>query len=191
MKRKAFFFDRDGIVNVRIMGGYVTRVEEFVFLPDFFEVFRRVKEAGYLAVLITNQQGVGKGIMSEQALHDVHEYMQSGLVRATGFSFDDIFYCPDLASVEYSCRKPSPRMLLNAAERHTIDIEQSWMLGDTLSDARAARAAGVGAILIGDFDSEEGATADHVFPSLGAFLIAMERVLFGAAHDTQKQDGVL
>lgn len=169
MKRKAFFFDRDGIVNTRIMGGYVTCSDEFFFLPGFFDVFRRVKAAGYLAVLVTNQQGVGKGIMSEQDLLDIHEYMQRGLRSAVGAAFDDICYCTDLASVENSCRKPSPKMILDAVQRHDIDIGQSWMIGDTLSDAQAARAAGVGAILIGEFGSE-AEIAHRVFPSLQAFL---------------------
>ena len=177
MKRRAFFFDRDGIVNTRIMCGYVTCVEEFSFLPDFFEVFRRIKEAQSLAVLITNQQGVGKGMMSEQALHAVHGHMQEELRNATGFAFDDIFYCPDLASVENSCRKPSPKMILDAVKRYDIDTSQSWMIGDTLSDAQAARAAGVRSILIGDFDGEAGRCADRIFPSLGAFLLDIENFL--------------
>lgn len=177
MQRKAFFFDRDGIVNVRIMGGYVTCVSEFAFLPGFFEVFSRIVQAGFLTVVVTNQQGVGKGIMSEQALRNVHAYMQHELVSATGSAFDDIFFCPDLASVENSCRKPSPRMLLDAAERYAIDMEQSWMIGDALSDARAARAAGVRSILVGTFAEHEAAIADAVFPSLDAVLAHIDSVL--------------
>lgn len=170
MKRRAFFFDRDGIVNVRILGGYVTCVEEFTFLPGFFDLFRRVKDAGYLAVLVTNQQGVGKGLMSDADLQCVHDHMQEELRRATGHAFDDIYSCTDLASVEHSCRKPSPTMLLDAIARWDIDPDGSWMVGDTVSDARAAHAAGVKAVLIGDHTEEPGRYARYVFPSLEAML---------------------
>lgn len=168
--QKAVFFDRDGIVNVRIMGGYATSIGEFEILPGFFEVFRRVKEAGYLAVLVTNQQGIGKGLMTEAALHTIHGHMQSELLARTGFAFDDIFFCPDLASVENSCRKPSPAMLLAAIEKWNIDPLQSWMIGDTVSDAKAARAAGVKAILVGDFSREASLPAEYSVPSLEDIL---------------------
>lgn len=169
-QQKAVFFDRDGIVNTRIMGGYVTSIGEFEILPGFFDVFRQVKEAGYLAVLVTNQQGIGKGLMTEADLHTIHEYMQSELLVHTGFVFDDLFFCPDLASVENSCRKPSPAMLLAAIDKWNIDPLQSWMIGDTVSDAKAARAAGVKAILVGNFTIESNLPAEYIVPALEDIL---------------------
>lgn len=167
---KAVFFDRDGIVNRRIMGGYVTDVEKFDFLPGFFDLFRTVREAGYLAILITNQQGIGKGLMTEDDLYTIHEYMQAELKARTGYEFDEIYFCPDLASVEDSCRKPSPAMLLAAIGKWHIDPIQSWMIGDTLSDVQAAHAAGIKAILVGDFTDEE-IPAEYIVPSLEDVLL--------------------
>lgn len=166
---KAVFFDRDGIVNMRIMCGYVTCIDEFEFLPEFFDVFRRVKESGYLAILITNQQGVGKGLMTSDDLSAIHNYMQRELQRGTGYTFDDIYACTDIASVENSCRKPSPVMLLNAMKKWDIDAAASWMVGDTLTDAQAAAAAGVRAILIGNFAHLSELPAQEIFPSLRDF----------------------
>lgn len=169
IQHKACFFDRDGIVNTRIMCGYVTGVDEFEFLPDFFDVFRRIKDAGYLAILVTNQQGVGKGIMTEDDLASIHSYMQQELQRNTGYAFDDIYACTALASVANSCRKPSPAMLLEAIQTWSIDPTRSWMIGDTLTDAQAAQSAGVSAILIGNFAHPSELPTQNVFSSLRDF----------------------
>ncbi|MDQ1266151.1 MAG: D-glycero-D-manno-heptose 1,7-bisphosphate phosphatase, partial [Bacteroidota bacterium] len=68
---KAFFFDRDGIVNHRIIGDYVKNINEFRFKDEFFQIFETVKSQGYLAILVTNQQGIGKGLMTEEDLRSV------------------------------------------------------------------------------------------------------------------------
>ncbi len=160
---KAFFFDRDGIVNRRKIGDYVYSVEEFEFLPEFFSLFKKVKEAGFLAIVITNQQGIGKGLMTEDTLQDIHAHMQHELLKETGFQFDDMYYCGDLASANSFKRKPQPGMILEAIEKWKITAENSWMIGDSRSDAQAGRAAGVKTILIGDFLKED---AEFVFKNL-------------------------
>lgn len=161
---KAFFFDRDGIVNRRKIGDYVYSIEEFEFLPEFFPLFKTVKKAGYVAILITNQQGIGKGLMTENTLHEIHNFMQHELLKETEFQFDDIYYCGDLASANSFKRKPQPGMILEAIEKWEIDPTESWMVGDSKSDAQAGKAAGVKTILIGDFLQED---ADYVFKNLG------------------------
>ncbi|HYF02468.1 MAG TPA: HAD family hydrolase [Patescibacteria group bacterium] len=160
---KAFFFDRDGIVNRRKMGDYVYSINEFEFLPHFFSLFKSVKESGFLAILITNQQGIGKGLMTEEALREIHAHMQRELLKETGFQFDDMYFCADLASANSFRRKPQPGMLLDAIKKWGIDAEKSWMIGDSISDAQAGKAAGVKTILIGDFLKDE---ADLVFKNL-------------------------
>ncbi|MES2765918.1 MAG: HAD family hydrolase [Bacteroidota bacterium] len=161
---KAFFFDRDGIVNRRKMGDYVYSIDEFEFLPDFFQLFKKVKANDFVAILITNQQGIGKGLMTEEVLKEIHEHMQTELLKETGFQFDDIFYCADLATANSFKRKPQPGMILEAMEKWGVDQEDSWMIGDSKSDAQAGNAAGVKTILIGDFLKED---ADFVFKNLG------------------------
>jgi D-glycero-D-manno-heptose 1,7-bisphosphate phosphatase len=183
-RRKTFFFDRDGIVNQRIIGGYITSKEDFVFIPDIFSLFRIVKDAGFLAILVTNQQGIGKGLMSERDLAKIHAMMQMRLLSETGSAFDDIYVAGerDLSSRSGCCsdimaesrRKPSPAMLLEADEHWGIDLAASWMLGDSRSDAEAGRAAGVRTILVGDYAEYE---ADIVVPSLSALLPQMPIIL--------------
>jgi len=161
------FFDRDGIINSRIMNGYVTDVDDFVLLPESTHLLRLVKERGWLAIVVTNQQGIGKGLMTEDDLASIHEYMQRELRTATGFVFDDILFAGELDANRFKdccgevyCppqqqrRKPSPAMLLEAQERWQIsndDMQRSWMIGDSLSDAQAGAAAGVQCVLVGDF----------------------------------------
>lgn len=182
--RKTFFFDRDGIVNQRIVGAYVTSLDDFVFIPDIFPLFRMVKDAGFLTVLVTNQQGIGKGLMTEDDLTAIHSMMQERLRNETGSAFDDIYFAGerDLSSKSGCCgdimagsrRKPSPAMLLEAHERWGIDFAASWMLGDSRSDAEAGRAAGARTILVGDFLPDE---ADIAVPSLRALLSRMPSLL--------------
>lgn len=146
--RKAIFFDRDGVINYRPVGDYVKSPAEFAFCPDLFDFLLHVKNLGYLAIVITNQQGVGKGKMSLEELHSVHKYMQDKLLSAIGVCFDDIYYCTSLASTGDIRRKPNPGMLLEAIEKYNIDITQSYMIGDSESDVEAGRRAGIRTIFL-------------------------------------------
>jgi len=139
---KAVFFDRDGVVNLRIMCGYVTAPEELVLHLDFLEFFPTVFQNGFVPILITNQQGVGKGIMSHFELHKVHQRLQQEVFKKTGFQFLDIFAATDLKATSIR-RKPLPTMLLEAARLHSIHLEDSIMIGDTESDILAGQNAGV------------------------------------------------
>lgn len=141
MKSKAIFFDRDGVVNERIMDGYVRSWDDFHFLPDVGETLKEIKDRGYIAIIITNQRGVGLGLMSNRDLEDIHKRMQEELLRRSGVEFDDIISCTD-AGDESGRRKPSPAMLLEAGMKYNIDMSMSWMIGDTPSDIEAGIGAG-------------------------------------------------
>jgi D-glycero-D-manno-heptose 1,7-bisphosphate phosphatase len=160
--RRAVFFDRDGVVNRRRVDDYVKAWEEFEFLPEIFSVLPEARAHGYLAVLVTNQRGVARGLMSEESLARIHEAMQSELERASGATFDAIYFCPHERDAGCNCRKPLPGMLLDAARDLAIDLARSWMIGDSESDIAAGRAAGCRTILIGDGAS----SADYVVGSV-------------------------
>lgn len=147
---KALFLDRDGIINHRIIGGYVTKPEEFVLLDGIIEIFRWAKEHGYLTVIVTNQQGIGKGLMTEHDLAQVHAYMCS-LLTEHGYAPDAIEFCGDLANTNSPRRKPAPGMLLDAAKKLDIDLSKSWMIGDSISDVQAGKNAGTKTILVGEY----------------------------------------
>ncbi len=135
----AFFFDRDGTVNVSPGPGYVLRWEDFRFLPGVTEMLRAVKARGWKTILVTSQQGVGKGLMSSAELDDIHARMQAALGDA---AFDGIYACTGLEG-EDPRRKPSPAMLFEAAHDHGLDLARSWNIGDKPRDLEMGRAAGV------------------------------------------------
>ena len=170
MKNKAIFFDRDGVVNFRPVGDYVREYNEFKFIPDFFEFFKKIKSQGYLAIIISNQQGVGKGLMSETELSDINHSMQKELMQQTGFSFDDIFICVDLAESGSFRRKPNPGMMIEAIAKWNIDIESSWMIGDSENDIIAGKKANVRTILLKPDYLKNQSAADLICSGLSEII---------------------
>ena len=141
MPRPAVFFDRDGVINVSPGDGYVLNWGAFQFAPGAIEATRVCRERGYALVLVTSQQGVGKGIMSQTDLDDIHARMQARLT-AEGAAFDAIEACTHLVGT-CSCRKPSPEMIHRAAAALDLDLDKSWLIGDHDRDIQMAINAGV------------------------------------------------
>ncbi len=149
-KSWTLFLDRDGVINKRIYGGYVQHWEAFEFLPGvpeslavFSWIFGRI-------IVITNQQGIAKGIMNEEQLQSLHLKMFVEVEKAGG-KIDAVFHCPDMASMPDSCRKPSPFLALKAQKQFPeIDFSKSIMVGDMESDMVFGKNAGMFTILVGD-----------------------------------------
>lgn len=139
--RPAVFFDRDGVVNVSPGDGYVLRWEDFRFAPGIIEALALCHERGYATILVTSQQGVGKGLMTQEALDHLHERMQEELSRH-GAALDGIYACTHLAGT-CTCRKPSAEMILKAQAEHGLDLTRSWLVGDHDRDIQMAINAGV------------------------------------------------
>lgn len=168
-KTKAVFFDRDGVINERILGGYVRNWEEFNLLEEVGNVLRTVRERGYLAIIITNQRGVGKGLMTEGDLHAIHDKLQESIKENFDTNFDDILFCTDTDNSSHR-RKPSPGMLLEAAEKWNIDLGNSWMIGDSPSDVEAGKRAGTRTAFLLTKHTKEIPAADHVLERLPQLL---------------------
>lgn len=154
---RALFLDRDGVVNCCPGDGYVQTPGEFRFMAGIFPLMRWAAAQEWKLVLVTNQQGVGKGIMSADDLDAIHEKMQSDLAREA-VPFDAIYACTHLAG-RCDCRKPSPVMIARACQEHGISAERSVLLGDADRDIAMARNAGVGVAmrLLGGRVEEEAA----------------------------------
>ena len=173
------FMDRDGVVNKQIVGGYVQHISQFVFLDQVAEALQILHKKFVRIVLVTNQQGVGKGLCSMEDVEQVHEYMQSQL-RTRGCAFDKIYCCPHLAAENCTCRKPKPGMAFQAQKDFPdIDFSRSLMVGDSLSDIQFAKYAGIPAVHVGairhpEFEEIQKITPHH-FDSLYDFALAMER----------------
>lgn len=160
MNKPCIFFDRDGIVNESPGPGYVERWEDFHLMAGFVTALQTVTSKGYPAVIITNQQGVAKGLYSEDDLNGMHEKMRAQL-REQGLDVLDIFQCTHLASDDCSCRKPKPGMILQASEKHALELSGSWMIGDSEKDVEAGRAAGCRTIRVCPL-SEDSQAEFHV-----------------------------
>ncbi|MDR2979197.1 MAG: HAD family hydrolase [Bacteroidales bacterium] len=148
--KPTLFLDRDGIVNERIMDGYVTSPEELVIRKDFIAAMKKLVPLFELIVIVTNQQGIAKGLMSEEDLEVVHQEMLEKL-RKEGIFIDKVYHCPHREGTECGCRKPSVGMAEKAMEDFpSIDFQQSVMIGDSLSDILFGNKMGMTTVLISD-----------------------------------------
>jgi len=169
--RSAVFLDRDVVINVKLSDNrYVARVPEFEFLPGVVEALSILRELGFVLVVVTNQRGIAKGLMTAEDLHRVHKHMVEAL-GGKGVSLDAIYYCPHEEYENCACRKPKPGMLLDAARDLGLDLSVSYMVGDSLSDMDAGRNAGTRTVCIGD---DSGDQADLVFASLLDFALFLK-----------------
>ena len=145
-KRRAVFLDRDGVINrafVRDGKPFPPPTpQELEVLPDVPEALRELKSYGYLLIVVTNQPDVGRGKQSRQALDAMHEALRKSL------PLDDIFVCCHTEKDNCNCRKPSPGMFLEAAQKHNIDLAASFMVGDRWRDIEAGYNAGCKTILV-------------------------------------------
>lgn len=179
MMRPAFFFDRDGVVNVSPGAGYVLRWEDFHFCEGVIEALAWLKKRGFALVLVTNQQGVGKGLMTQAALDDMHHRMQQELARH-GAAFDAIHACTCLKSnPSCTCHKPSPEMVLAAAKNLQLDLAQSWLIGDQDRDIQMAISAGVPHTVRVTGEHECGVEADHIIKDMSEFPALLKSLTEG------------
>lgn len=145
--QKAIFFDRDGVIN-REIGDYVCRIEDFELLDDAVDCIKLAKDNGFLAILITNQGGIDKGLYSVEDLNSFHQKIIDAC-REKSVEIDDIYFCPHHPNVgNCICRKPNSGMLEKAIAKFGLNIEQCLMIGDTQRDMDAAEKVGVKGLLI-------------------------------------------
>jgi D-glycero-D-manno-heptose 1,7-bisphosphate phosphatase len=169
--RAAVLFDRDSTLNVGPpLGKFVTRLEEFIPIPGAFEAVAKLCRAGWPVAICTNQSGIGQGIMSRQAVDQIHRECER-LLELQGGHFDGIYVCPHRPEENCPCRKPRPGLLLDAARDHNYDLSRSFFVGDSLRDLQAASAAGATPLLVLTGDDERARAEqppDRVFADVPA-----------------------
>lgn len=181
LPRKAVFLDRDGVINLD--RAYVHRWDEFEFVPGAVDAMRRLREAGYVLIVVTNQSGLARGMYTEAQYQELTRRMCEALAAA-GAGVEAVYHCPhhpkgtvSALAVDCDCRKPEPGMVLRAAREHGLSLAQSFMVGDKPSDIEAARAAGVGRAYLVRSDNAEStdglAGADAAFADLAACVDAL------------------
>lgn len=181
--KKAVFLDKDGTIIKDVP--YSVDLKKISFLPGVFEGLKTLKEKGYLLILVTNQSGIAKGYFRKKELFLVFRKLEE-LAEKNGFSLTDIVYCPhhpegkikELA-IKCNCRKPSPGMILKAAQKHRINLSASWMIGDIPDDAEAGNSAGCRSILINSNETVWKSENQKKIPfvQVGSFKEAVNLIL--------------
>jgi D-glycero-D-manno-heptose 1,7-bisphosphate phosphatase len=131
------FLDRDGVINVKLEARYVRNSNEFEFMQGSLVAISKLSKLFKRILIVTNQQGIGKGIMTEDDLNLLHSFMTSEIGKLNG-KIDKIYFCPHLVSEKCGCRKPNPGMIQQAKlDFPEINFENSYLVGDSLSDIEA------------------------------------------------------
>lgn len=164
---QAIFLDKDGTLIENVP--YNIDPRHIRFVQGAREAVRLLDVAGYRLVIITNQSGVARGYFSEENLRDVEMYIRHCMAEF-GVPLAGFYYCPHLPdgipdyNIVCSCRKPEPGLLFRAANELTIDLKQSWFIGDILNDVEAGRRAGCKTVLIDNGNETEWILSPNRIP---------------------------
>lgn len=142
MKKKAIFVDRDGTLIEEV--NFLSRVEDLIVFPFTPPAIARLKESGYLVIVVTNQSGIGRGLYTVADMNSVHEAIQ----KEVGGMIDAFYHCPHLPEEGCHCRKPNLGMIEAAQADFDIEMEGSWMIGDKNLDVWIAESAGIRSAMV-------------------------------------------
>ncbi len=152
MKNKAVFLDRDGVINEDF--GYVHKIENFHIYPEVFPALRKLQEAGYKLLVVTNQSGIAVGYYTEGDFLKLTEYMLK-VFEKEGIKIDKVYYCPHHPegiipelTMKCDCRKPESGMIRQGIQEFNIDPSASFLIGDKETDIKAAHKEGIKAALV-------------------------------------------
>lgn len=171
-KSWSLFLDRDGVINRKLENDYVKHWMEFEFLKGVLENFKKLNDVFGTVVVITNQQGIGKGLYTREDLEIIHKNMLYELSYHKGI-IHKVYYSPYLAAENHSMRKPNIGMALEAKKDFPdIDFQKSIIVGDSMSDMEFGRKAGMKTVFIHE-ESNEHPDIDFQFNSLSEFILAL------------------
>jgi len=186
--RIGLFLDRDGTINSEV--DFLTSPDDVVLLPSASRVIREANDLGLRVIVVTNQSGVARGLLTENDLVAVHERLTQ-LLQADGARIDAIYFCPHHPAegnepyvVDCDCRKPRPGMLLRGKKEFDLDLSRSFMIGDRCADLEAGRSAGTttGLVLTGygageQQECDQRKLADHVGATIGDVWDTFKRII--------------
>lgn len=183
-ENKAVFLDRDGVLIHDV--SYLSSIEQIRFYGDVADSLMRLKKINFKLIVVTNQSGVARGYFDEAFVRLVHKYMNDWLQK-NSVMVDDFFYCPHYLDgnppydIDCHCRKPNPGMVLEAVNKHQLDVNRCFMVGDKASDIEMAVRSKIHPILVetGQGQTERDAVRKH-FPDTfvaPAFAAAADYIL--------------
>jgi len=143
--KKAVFLDRDGTLNLD--PGYLSSAKDLEILPSVFKGLKLLAQNDFLFIVITNQSGLGRGLVTPEALTAIHQKMDL-IFKDQGVFISEYCFCPHTPADHCECRKPSPLLIQKAAQKWEIDLNKSFMVGDKKTDIQAGISAGVGGVAL-------------------------------------------
>ncbi|MBK9792841.1 MAG: HAD-IIIA family hydrolase [Sphingobacteriales bacterium] len=163
------FLDRDGVINKNIDGGYVLDWEQFEFLDGVLETMPKLARLFGRIIVVTNQQCIAKGLLTEEGLNEIHQNMMN-MIELNGGRIDAVYFAPDMESETNTLRKPKNGMALLAKNDFPeIDFSKCIMVGDKLSDMKFAKSVGMTTFCIST-SYKNSSLIDYKIPALGAIL---------------------
>lgn len=181
-KQKVIFLDRDGTINKYV--GFLRNIDDMQLIGGVSEAIKKINSSGFLVIVITNQPVIARGEVSFEELEEIHNKMET-LLGNNGAYLDDIFYCPhhpdkgfEGERVEFKfdceCRKPKTGLFVQAAEKYNVDLQNSWMVGDSLTDMEAGKNAGCNVVLCGTNDGYQGVQFENLEECVD-YILRLER----------------
>lgn len=171
-KTWSLFLDRDGVINRRIPDDYVKDFSDFEFIPGNLEAIAVFDKIFSTIVVVTNQQGIGRGLMTTEQLNIIHQEMISEIIKNKG-RIDSVYFCPDMKDSGSFFRKPAIGMgLMARKEFKNINFKKSIIIGDSISDMKFGKKLGMKTVFIADSNIkaiQHPDLIDCVFPSLIEF----------------------
>lgn len=152
MTNRAVFLDRDGTMAKDVH--YCRRPEDFKLFPNTAKAIKLLNEHGFKVIVVTNQSGIARGYFTEETLAQIHEKMKSDLAKE-GAWIDGIYYCPHHPDDNCDCRKPKPKLVLQAVRGRDIELKHSFVVGDLEMDVGLGKAVGCKTILLRDSPQED------------------------------------
>ena len=178
LKDRTLFLDRDGVINVLRVNDYVKNISELELREDFLISIPLIVKHFDKTFIVTNQQGIAKGICTQAQVDEVHRYLLQKL-ESHGLHITNIYVCPHMAGSGCPCRKPETGLAMQAkADYPDIDFANSVMIGDSASDMRFGRNCGMETVFIGNVTEENRtdilADADHIVNSVYQYLSQLQ-----------------
>ncbi len=145
-KHRAIFLDRDGVLN-KDRSDYIKNIDELEIFPNIGKCIKQINDRGFLAIVVTNQSAIGRKLITNNDVDNIHNYIQKFLKKYNA-KIDAFYYCPHHPIDNCDCRKPKPGLLVKAAHDFSVDLKNSWMIGDHDRDIESGINAGCKSIKI-------------------------------------------
>ena len=167
MKKKIIFLDRDGVINYDY--GYVSKIDNFEFIEGVFEACKYFQKLNYEIIIVTNQSGIGRGYYSEKEFYTLTQWILNRF-KEQEINILKVYFCPHTPEEKCRCRKPNIGMIENACKDFDIDLDNSWLIGDKITDIQTAINANIKNYILIDSKDPDIITAKSLLDTINIII---------------------